>query len=149
MGAQSDIPLKQEEFEITETTGLCLRELRERGWGGRQASDQFKLKYWCQCHGAGGTVLSDHHLQLDFVGPIPVKFPEGEGGVSPPAWRVQEQEEQCLTPWKGPSGAVLFLLSLLLILGFSLFSPVSHREGKFRFELSKLMIVAKTPRDEL
>lgn len=74
---------------------------------------------------------------------------QGEGGVSPLAWRVQEQEEQCLTPWKGPSGAVLFLLSLLLILGFSLFSPVSHREGKFRFELSKLMIVAKTPRDEL
>nr|XP_054505928.1 myeloid-derived growth factor isoform X2 [Agelaius phoeniceus] len=28
-------------------------------------------------------------------------------------------------------------------------STVSHREGKFRFELSKLMIVAKTPRDEL
>ncbi|NXY11643.1 MYDGF factor, partial [Pteruthius melanotis] len=26
---------------------------------------------------------------------------------------------------------------------------VSHREGKFRFELSKLVIVAKTPRDEL
>ncbi|NWW69089.1 MYDGF factor, partial [Ifrita kowaldi] len=28
-------------------------------------------------------------------------------------------------------------------------TTVSHREGKFRFELSKLMIVAKTPRDEL
>ncbi|NXV83177.1 MYDGF factor, partial [Atlantisia rogersi] len=28
-------------------------------------------------------------------------------------------------------------------------TKVSHREGKFRFELSKLMIVAKTPRDEL
>ncbi|KGL82794.1 UPF0556 protein C19orf10 [Tinamus guttatus] len=28
-------------------------------------------------------------------------------------------------------------------------TTVSHKEGKFRFELSKLMIVAKTPRDEL
>lgn len=28
-------------------------------------------------------------------------------------------------------------------------TTVSHREGKFRFELSKLMIVAKSPRDEL
>ncbi|NXU36087.1 MYDGF factor, partial [Drymodes brunneopygia] len=28
-------------------------------------------------------------------------------------------------------------------------TAVSHREGKFRFELSKLVIVAKTPRDEL
>ncbi|NXL95526.1 MYDGF factor, partial [Alectura lathami] len=28
-------------------------------------------------------------------------------------------------------------------------TTVSHREGKFRFQLSKLMIVAKTPRDEL
>ncbi|NXD00753.1 MYDGF factor, partial [Certhia familiaris] len=28
-------------------------------------------------------------------------------------------------------------------------TTVSHREGKFRFELSKLVIVAKTPRDEL
>ncbi|NWR38080.1 MYDGF factor, partial [Tachuris rubrigastra] len=28
-------------------------------------------------------------------------------------------------------------------------TTVSHREGKFRFELSKLTIVAKTPRDEL
>ncbi|KAM6231744.1 myeloid-derived growth factor [Spheniscus humboldti] len=28
-------------------------------------------------------------------------------------------------------------------------TTVSHREGKFRFELSKLMIVAKTPHDEL
>uniref|UniRef100_A0A8B9V365 Myeloid derived growth factor n=1 Tax=Anas zonorhyncha TaxID=75864 RepID=A0A8B9V365_9AVES len=28
-------------------------------------------------------------------------------------------------------------------------TTVFHREGKFRFELSKLMIVAKTPRDEL
>ncbi|NXU85204.1 MYDGF factor, partial [Xiphorhynchus elegans] len=28
-------------------------------------------------------------------------------------------------------------------------TTVAHREGKFRFELSKLMIVAKTARDEL
>ncbi|XP_068776124.1 myeloid-derived growth factor [Struthio camelus] len=28
-------------------------------------------------------------------------------------------------------------------------TTVSHKEGKFRSELSKLMIVAKTPRDEL
>ncbi|XP_071434075.1 myeloid-derived growth factor [Pithys albifrons albifrons] len=28
-------------------------------------------------------------------------------------------------------------------------TTVSHREGKFRFELSKLVVVAKTPRDEL
>ncbi|NWJ01676.1 MYDGF factor, partial [Crypturellus undulatus] len=28
-------------------------------------------------------------------------------------------------------------------------TTVSHKEGKFRFALSKLMIVAKTPRDEL
>ncbi|KAM4658424.1 myeloid-derived growth factor [Amazona ochrocephala] len=28
-------------------------------------------------------------------------------------------------------------------------TTVAHREGKFRFELSKLMIVARTPRDEL
>ncbi|XP_015507200.1 myeloid-derived growth factor [Parus major] len=28
-------------------------------------------------------------------------------------------------------------------------TTVSHREGKFRFELSKLVIVAKAPRDEL
>uniref|UniRef100_A0A8V1AJT2 Myeloid derived growth factor n=1 Tax=Gallus gallus TaxID=9031 RepID=A0A8V1AJT2_CHICK len=28
-------------------------------------------------------------------------------------------------------------------------TTVSHREGKFRFELSKLVIVAKTPHDEL
>ncbi|NWR96535.1 MYDGF factor, partial [Motacilla alba] len=28
-------------------------------------------------------------------------------------------------------------------------TAVSHTEGKFRFELSKLMIVAKAPRDEL
>ncbi|NWH58796.1 MYDGF factor, partial [Geococcyx californianus] len=28
-------------------------------------------------------------------------------------------------------------------------TTVSHREGKFRFELSKLTIVAKTPHDEL
>ncbi|NXT16417.1 MYDGF factor, partial [Prunella fulvescens] len=28
-------------------------------------------------------------------------------------------------------------------------TAVAHREGKFRFELSKLMIVAKAPRDEL
>ncbi|KAI1230608.1 hypothetical protein IHE44_0010077 [Lamprotornis superbus] len=28
-------------------------------------------------------------------------------------------------------------------------TTVSHREGKFRFELSKLVIAAKTPRDEL
>ncbi|NWW00142.1 MYDGF factor, partial [Machaerirhynchus nigripectus] len=28
-------------------------------------------------------------------------------------------------------------------------TTVSHREGKFRFELSKLTIVARTPRDEL
>ncbi|NWY44899.1 MYDGF factor, partial [Sylvia atricapilla] len=28
-------------------------------------------------------------------------------------------------------------------------TTVSHREGKFRFELSKLVIVAKSPRDEL
>lgn len=33
MGGQSDIPLKQEEFEITETTGLWLRELCEKGAG--------------------------------------------------------------------------------------------------------------------
>ncbi|NXH17931.1 MYDGF factor, partial [Bucco capensis] len=28
-------------------------------------------------------------------------------------------------------------------------TTVSHREGKFRFELSKLLLVARTPRDEL
>ncbi|XP_057274758.1 myeloid-derived growth factor [Pezoporus wallicus] len=28
-------------------------------------------------------------------------------------------------------------------------TTVAHREGKFRFELSKLMIVARTPREEL
>lgn len=54
-----------------------------------------------------------------------------------------------LSSWKGTSRAVLFIPYLLFILYlFSLFL-VSHREGKFRFELSKLMIVAKTPHDEL
>lgn len=54
-----------------------------------------------------------------------------------------------LSSWKGTSRAVLFVPYHLFILClFSLFL-VFHREGKFRFELSKLMIVAKTPRDEL
>lgn len=54
-----------------------------------------------------------------------------------------------LSSWKGTSRAVLFIPYHLFILYlFSLFL-VSHREGKFRFELSKLMIVAKTPHDEL
>ncbi|NXP39889.1 MYDGF factor, partial [Leiothrix lutea] len=49
-----------------------------------------------------------------------------------------------------PSRAVLCLLFPLLSPGCSLsLSAVSHREGKFRFELSKLVIVAKNPRDEL
>jgi len=54
-----------------------------------------------------------------------------------------------LSSQKGTGRAVLFVPRHLFILSvFSLF-PVSHKEGKFRFELSKLMIVAKTPRDEL
>lgn len=54
-----------------------------------------------------------------------------------------------LSSWKGTSRAVLFIPYHLFILYLFFLFVVSHREGKFRFELSKLVIVAKTPHDEL
>lgn len=52
-------------------------------------------------------------------------------------------------PGKEPAGLFCSCLTICLSCACFLSFLVSHREGKFRFELSKLMIVAKTPRDEL
>lgn len=91
-------------------------------------------------------MLSTHHWSWILWVPPQLNF---QGCLPQPGTcrRRRRRQEQCPAAWGGLSRAVLFLLFHLLT---SLsFSAVSHTEGKFRFELSKLMIVAKTPRDEL
>lgn len=85
MGAQSDIPLKQEEFEITETTGLWLRKLCEKGPGVGVKSgclpgdEQLSLKPMGDSieadtahYGVSSIVFVIHSWQQDFAGPLPV-----------------------------------------------------------------------------